>query len=75
MRPGVATAPSQADFYRAVLEGRMNTQQARYDGAPYRLRADMALMRGDFAKRETRMLLAITGMPGLSVAVLGFIPG
>ena len=35
----------------------MNIQQARYDGAPYRLRADMALMRGDFAKRETRIWL------------------
>ncbi len=43
----------------AVLEERMNTSYER-------LKADMAA-------RETRMLLAIAGMLGLAVAILGFI--
>ena len=57
----------------AVLEERMNTRQAEYESALDRFRADMASMREDFAARETRMLLAIAGMLGLAVAILGFV--
>ena len=50
----------------AVLEERMDTMNERYDKG-------WALLREDMAKRETRMLLAIAGMFGLGIAVLGFI--
>ncbi len=57
----MSEAPDNHELARriAVLEERMNTSYER-------LRADMAA-------RETRMLLAIAGMLGLAVAILGFI--
>ncbi len=63
-------APDNHDLARrlAVLEERMNTKAAETESALDRLRADMA-------KRETRMLLAIAGMIGLAVAVLGVLIG
>jgi len=48
----------------AVLEERMKTLKAENETAFERLRSDIAT-------RETRMLLAIAGMIGLAVAVLG----
>ncbi|MCY4259367.1 MAG: hypothetical protein OXC91_03795 [Rhodobacteraceae bacterium] len=48
----------------ARLEERMKTMQAEY-------RTDIARLAEDMAKRETRLLLAIAGMIGLAVAVLG----
>ena len=50
----------------AVLEERMKTMDERYDKG-------WALLREDMAKREARMLLAIAGMIGLGIAILGFI--
>ena len=55
----------------AVLEERINTKAAETESALDRLRADMAARDTDAAKRATRMLLAIAGMIGLAVAVLG----
>ncbi len=75
-------APDNHDLARrlAVLEERMNTKAAETESALDRLRADMAARdtdaakrETDAAKRETRMLLAIAGMIGLAVAVLGFL--
>jgi len=58
----------------AASEERMETRQARYEGALDRLRADLAKRDGErdaeFARRETRMLLAIAGMFGLAVTIL-----
>lgn len=51
----------------------MNTKAAETESALDRLRADMAARDTDAVKRETRMLLAIAGMIGLAVAVLGFL--
>ncbi len=48
----------------AVLEERMKTLKAENETAFERLRSDIAT-------RETRMLLAIAGMIGLAVAILG----
>ncbi|MCY4258890.1 MAG: hypothetical protein OXC91_01320 [Rhodobacteraceae bacterium] len=52
----------------ARLEERMNTMDERYDKG-------WALLREDMAKRETRMLLAVAGMIGLAVTVLGILIG
>ncbi len=70
-------APDNHDLARrlAVLEERMNTKAAETESALDRLRADMAARDTDAAKRETRMLLAIAGMIGLAVAVLGVLIG
>ncbi|MCY4260977.1 MAG: hypothetical protein OXC91_12035 [Rhodobacteraceae bacterium] len=57
----------------AVMEERMKSMKADYESALDRLRADMALHREDGAKRETRMLLAMAGMIGLAVAILGIL--
>ncbi len=46
----------------------MNTMDERYDKG-------WALLREDMAKRETRMLLAVAGMIGLAVTVLGILIG
>ncbi len=51
----------------------MKSMKADYESALDRLRADMALHREDGAKRETRMLLAMAGMIGLAVAILGIL--
>jgi len=51
----------------ARLEERMKTMQAEY-------RTDIARLAEDMAKRETRTLLAIAGMIGLAVTILGFLP-
>ena len=77
----------------AVLEGRMNTHQAKYEGALERFRAsnagalerlrtDIARRDGnlrtdisrrdeEFARRETRIVLAVVGMIALATAVVG----
>jgi len=47
-----------------TLEKRLAVLDERYDKG-------WALVREDMAKRETRMLLAVAGMIGLVVAVLG----
>jgi len=52
----------------ARQEERMNTMQAEY-------RTDIARLAEDNAKRETRTLLAIAGMIGLAVAILGLLIG
>jgi len=52
----------------ARLEERMNTMNERYDKG-------WALLREDMAKRETRMLLAVAGMVGLAVTILGLLIG
>ena len=61
----------------AVLEERMNTQQAKYEGALDRFRAEttsaLDRLRADMANRETRMLLAMAAMIGLGVAIIGFL--
>ena len=64
----MSEAPDNHELARqiAVLEERMNTMQADLSATLERFRADMA-------NRETRMLLAIAGMIGLAVAILGFL--
>ena len=64
----------------AVLEERMKTLKAENTSAQERLnaslegfRTDQAQLREDMAKRETRMLLAVAGMIGLAVAILGIL--
>ncbi len=57
----------------AVLEERMNTMQADLSATLERFLVDMATRDVEAAKRETRMLLAIAGMLGLAVAVIGFL--
>ena len=63
----MSEAPDNHELARqvAILEERMNTMQADLSAALERFRADMAA-------RETRMLLAIAGMIGLAVAIIGF---
>ena len=51
----------------------MNTLRAETDTAYERLRSDMALLREDIAKRETRLILAVGGMIATGVVVLGFL--
>ncbi len=51
----------------------MNTMQADLSATLERFRVDMATRDVEAAKRETRMLLAIAGMLGLAVAVVGFL--
>ena len=64
----MSDAPDNHELARqvAVLEERMKTMQADLSATLERFRADMA-------NRETRMLLAIAGMIGLAVAILGFL--
>ncbi len=64
----------------AVSQERMNTMQADLSATLERFRVDLERFRVDMAqrdveaaKRETRMLLAIAGMLGLAVAVIGFL--
>ena len=51
----------------------MNTMQADLSATLERFRADMARRDTEAARRETRMLLAMAGMIGLAVAILGFL--
>ncbi len=55
----------------AVLEERMNTHQAAYETALERIERRMAERDAEFAKRETRLILAIGGMIAIAAAVLG----
>jgi len=74
----------ELDRKLAVLEERMNTMQAQYEGALDRLRADIArdiARQGEMiaqrdaetARRELRITLTILGAVGLAVAILGFL--
>ena len=49
----------------------MNTRHAEAESAMDRLRADMAQLVAEAAKRETRLLLAIATMIALATTVLG----
>jgi len=60
--------PVELNERMARLEERMNTMNERYDKG-------WALLREDMAKRETRMLLAVAGMVGLAVTILGLLIG
>jgi len=51
----------------AALTGAM---KAEYGSAPDRFRADMPAHRDDSSRRETRLILAVAGMAGLTIAVL-----
>ena len=55
----------------AVLEECMNTQLAKNESAIDRLRADMERRDKEAAQRETRLILAIAGMIGIAVTILG----
>lgn len=61
----------------AKLEERMNTMQAKYEGALDRLRADMAAGREADAKRDKANIQWIVGTVAaaaiLIIAVLGFL--
>ena len=61
----------------AVLEERMNTKHAETEGALDRMRADMAQMAVEAAKRDNRLMLVIVGTivaaASLATAVLGVI--
>ena len=65
-------APPDGDYDRriAVLEERMKTMQAQYEGALDRLRADIA-------RQELRLTITVVGTVvgtvGLAVAILGFL--
>ena len=59
------------DTRLAVLEERMKTLQADLTATLEGFRTDQAKLREDMAKRETRMLLAVAGMIGLAVTILG----
>jgi len=66
-RQSEAMDPVELNERVARLEERMKTMQAEY-------RTDIARLAEDMAKRETRTLLAIAGMIGLAVTILGFLP-
>ncbi len=57
----------------ACLEERMETKQAEYRTDIARLAETMAHWKTDMAQRETRMLLAMAGMIGLAVTILGIL--
>jgi len=57
----------------AVLEERMKTMHAEYEGALDRLRADMAAHREDAARRETRIILAMIAVVAIGFTVFGFV--
>ena len=51
----------------------MTTRHAETESAMDRLRADMAQLVAEAAKRETRLILAIAAMIALATAVMGVI--
>ena len=57
----------------ARLEGEIKTSRAENEAMESRIDARLAGMEADMARRETRMLLAVAGMIGLSVAILGIL--
>ncbi len=56
----------------ATLEG-FRTDQAKLRETMANWKTDMANWKTDMAQRETRMLLAMAGMIGLAVAILGIL--
>ena len=57
----------------AVLEERMNTQRAAAETGFERIERRLAEQAAEAARRETRLLLAVAGIIGLGIAILGFI--
>jgi len=62
------------------LDGGIKTSRAENDAMESRIEARLAGMqahmadwKADMAKRETRMLLAVAGVIGLAVAILGIL--
>ncbi len=55
----------------AKQEGEMKAIRAENEAMESRIDAGLAKLREDIAKRETRLILAMAGMLGLAVAILG----
>ncbi|MCY4167973.1 MAG: hypothetical protein OXE82_06800 [Rhodobacter sp.] len=55
------------------MESRIEARLAGMQAHMADWKADMADWKADMAKRETRMLLAVAGMIGLAVAILGIL--
>ena len=74
---GMSETANRQDFARqlAVLEERMNTMQAEYEGALDRFRGDMERFRADNAKRETgfqsTLRLHLFATVGTTIAAIG----
>ncbi len=74
--------PDMHDLARQIirLDGAIKTSRAENDAMESRIEARLAGMEtnmaqrdADAAKRETRMLLAMAGMIGLAVTILGIL--
>ncbi len=66
---GIKTSRAENDAMESRIEARLAGMQAHMAD----WKADMADWKADMAKRETRMLLAVAGMIGLAVAILGIL--
>ncbi len=53
------------------LRGELKAIRSENDAMESRIDASLARLHEEMAKRETRLLLAIAGMIGLAVAILG----
>ncbi|MCY4168008.1 MAG: hypothetical protein OXD36_00655 [Rhodobacter sp.] len=61
------------EIMQANVNSTLNEMRANVNSTLSGMRADMAAHREDAARRETRLILAIAGMIGLAVAVIGFL--
>ncbi len=56
----------------AELRGELKAIRAENEAMESRIDASLARLQEEMAKRDTRLILAIAGMIGLAVAILGF---
>ena len=74
-RAGMDPGPDRHDLARQIvrLDGKVNTSRAENDAMESRIETRLAGMEADMAKRETRLIFAMTAIVALGFTIFGFV--